>query len=199
MHKLLHKLLDRQAKKLSLSEGFSLLEMVVVLAIIGILVAIQLPNVIGNTDKAKLIAAQSQISNAITECATSKTNGASELELRFSSLKFPDNVPSMLSNPNGYQWDSQPGRGCSYMRLNPVGSEGLPALNQGFPLLMAKLASGGRIIKVADFCRPVGTLDFTKECKSWDSSFNATTYRTGRDTSDPNWAIKSAPPEVPPQ
>lgn len=98
-------------------EGFSLLEMVVVLAIIGILVAIQLPNVIGNTDKAKFVAAQTQISNAVTECATAKTNGASEIELTFRSAKFLDQVPSMGTDPNGYKWDNAASRGvplCAY-------------------------------------------------------------------------------------
>ena len=111
--------------------GFSLLEMVVVLAIIGILVAIQLPNVIGNTDKAKFVAAQTQISNAVTECATAKTNGASEVELTFRSSKFLDQVPSMGTDPNGYRWDNAAPRGCTFMRLLPVDSEGNNAFNLG--------------------------------------------------------------------
>ena len=169
--------------------GFSLLEMVVVLAIIGILVAIQLPNVIGNTDKAKFIAAQTRISNAISECATSKTNGASELELSFRSDKFIDLVPSMSVNPEGYRWDIRPPLGCSYMRLIPTNSSGENAMNLGYPILMAKLASGGRIIKVADLCRPLGTLDFTKDCSRWDpTNTEDTDYRTGRDLTDRDWA-----------
>ena len=175
--------------------GFSLLEMVVVLAIIGILVAIQLPNVIGNTDKAKFVAAQTQISNAVTECATAKTNGASELELTFASPKFLDKVPSMGTNPNGYKWDDIGSRGCTFMRLLPVNSEGENVLNYGWPVLMAKLAAGGRIVKVADYCRPYGTLDFSKECKRWDSSMDLVTYRTRRNLSDPNWVLQEPAPD----
>lgn len=197
MH-LMHKLLARQIKKLSQSEGFSLLEMVVVLAIIGILVAIQLPNVIGNTDKAKLIAAQTMISNAIAECATAKTNGAVERDLQYKSPKFADLVPSMLSNPSGFKWDSRPNAGCANMRLDPVYSDGTNASRQGFPRLMAKIAAGGRIIKVADQCKPRGTLDFTKECKAWDPTMSTTTYRTGRNLSDPNWPIKIPQPQPTP-
>jgi len=86
--------------------------MVVVLAIIGILVAIQLPNIIGNTDKAKLIAAQATSSSAITECATAKTNGATEDELYYSNPSFVDLVPSMFANPSGYKWSNESWKGC---------------------------------------------------------------------------------------
>jgi prepilin-type N-terminal cleavage/methylation domain-containing protein len=173
-----------------LQAGFSLLEMVVVLAIIGILVAIQLPNVIGNTDKAKFVAAQTQISNAVTECATAKTSGATETELTFRSPKFLDNVPSMVSDPTGYRWVSGNTMGCGYMLLQPVDSEGADSNNQGWPRLYAKLAAGGRIVKAADMCKPFGTLDFTKECKRWDPSLDMQTYRTGRNLRDPNWALQ---------
>jgi prepilin-type N-terminal cleavage/methylation domain-containing protein len=174
------------------SEGFSLLEMVVVLAIIGILVAIQLPNVIGNTDKAKFIAAQTRISNAVTECATAKINGASELELSFRSDKFVDHVPSMENDPDGYSWDNRRLMGCSSMRLSPTDSDGNAVRNQGYPILMAKLVAGGRIIKVADYCRPFVTLDFTKDCNRWDPTNTVdTNYRTGRDLSTANWDRKA--------
>ena len=191
---LYHLLLSAQRRRrlLSESDGFSLLEMVVVLAIIGILVAIQLPNVIGNTDKAKFIAAQTRISNAISECATSKTSGASERELMYSSNKFVDLVPSMEIDPEGYTWDRLGSRGCQWMRLFPTDSDGKMAVNQGYPILMAKLASGGRIVKVADNCRPLGTLDFTKDCSRWDPTNTAeSNYRTGRDLATPNWSRAS--------
>ena len=191
---LYHLLLSAQGRRrlLSESDGFSLLEMVVVLAIIGILVAIQLPNVIGNTDKAKFIAAQTRISNAISECATSKTNGASERELMYMSEKFVDLVPSMEADPEGYTWDRAPNRGCSFMRLFPTDSDGNNAFSQGYPILMAKLASGGRIVKAADLCRPLGTLDFSKDCARWDPTNTAeNSYRTGRDLATPNWSRKS--------
>jgi prepilin-type N-terminal cleavage/methylation domain-containing protein len=179
--------------------AFSLLEMVVVLAIIGILVAIQLPNVIGNTDKAKFVSAQTQISNAITECATAKTNGASELELLYRSTKFAEHVPSMQTNPNGYKWDNRPFRGCTHMSLIPVDSEGNAikrSAGAGFPKLHAKIASGGRIIKAAEACAPVGSLDFSKECKQWDYTLDIpNNYSTERDLNDPNWALK--PTETP--
>ena len=175
------------------SDGFSLLEMVVVLSIIGILVSIQLPNVIGNTDKAKFIAAQTRISNAITECATAKTNGSSESELRFSNSDFLDLVPSMERSPDGYIWDSGPSSGCAYMRLIPISSNGDRAYLQGFPVLMAKLAPGGRILKVADWCRPYGSLDFTADCHRWDpTNTEDTKYRTGRDLDTDTWRRKDS-------
>ena len=179
----------------SVEGGFSLLEMVVVLAIIGILVAIQLPNVIGNTDKAKFVAAQTQISNAVTECATAKTNGASEAELVYRSAKFLDAVPSMATDPSGYQWARSASFGCSYMMIQPIDSDGNRANNLGWPILYAKIASGGRIVKAADLCRPYGSLDFTKECKRWDHSMDDTTFRTNRNLRDPNWALNEPEPD----
>ena len=171
--------------------GFSLLEIVVVLAIMGILVAIQLPNVIGNTDKAKFIAAQARLSNAITECATAKSNGATELELIFVNPKFLDIVPSMEVSPEGYKWDSADGRGCNYMSLLPVDSDGNYAINNGYPILMAKLAPGGRIVKVAHACQPYLSLDFTRECNRWDpTNTAATNYLTGRNLESSTWERK---------
>lgn len=178
------------------SDGFSLLEMVVVLAIIGILVSIQLPNVIGNTDRAKFIAAQTRISNAISECATAKTNGSTERQLRFSNPGFIDLVPSMSGNPDGYVWESNQWRGCFHMTLAPVDSDGNRAYRQGYPVLLAKLAPGGRIVKAADLCQPLGTIDFTKDCNRWDpTNTSETGYRTGRDLSDPNWARRASTDE----
>ena len=178
---------NRRHQKLSGSGGFSLLEMVVVLAIIGILVAIQLPNVIGNTDKAKFIAAQTKIANAITECATAKVNGASEKELNPKrNPNFYDLVPSLESSPSGFSFTGT----CSTMVLMPVDSEGNEARKQGFPYLYARMVPGGRIIKVADYCIPYGSLDFTEECIAWDPTIDRTTWRTGRDFKDDNWSRK---------
>lgn len=44
-------------------DGFNMLEMVIVIAIIGIIIALVGPNVVKNLDKAKTTAAQSQIKN----------------------------------------------------------------------------------------------------------------------------------------
>jgi prepilin-type N-terminal cleavage/methylation domain-containing protein len=179
--------------------AFSLLEMVVVLAIIGILVAIQLPNVIGNTDKAKFVSAQTQISNAITECATAKTSGASEQELTYRSPKFAELIPSMQTHPIGYKWDQRKHLGCIHMSLLPVDSEGnVIKKAAGLPKLHAKIASGGRIIKAAEACAPAGSLDFTEECEQWDYTAKIdNNYSTRRDLKDPNWTIKSTETPVP--
>jgi len=182
----------RTFRRASGDSGFSLLEMVVVVAILGILVAVQLPNVLGHIEKAKLTAAQAQISNAITECATAKINGVSERELSYVSPAMMDLVPALYNDPPGYKWERIPAarRGCFDMRLKPVDRNGKLKRNEGYPMLMAKIASGGRIIKVADWCRPFKTIDFTKECMAWDPTMNSGSYRTTRNLKDPNWVRK---------
>jgi len=55
---------------------------------------------------------------------------------------------------------------------------------------MAKIASGGRIVKVAELCRPFKTLNFLKECKSWDPTITEPQGRTQRDLKHPDWPVK---------
>jgi len=186
----------RTFRRASGDSGFSLLEMVVVVAILGILVAVQLPNVLGNVEKAKVTGAQAQISNAITECATAKVNGVSERELSYRNPAFIDIAPALYSDPPGYMWERTPqgSRGCFYMKLVPVDKNGTIRRNQGYPVLMAKIASGGRIVKVADFCKKFKTLDFMKECASWDPTITKPQGRTQRDLRHPEWALKVVTP-----
>jgi len=186
----------RTFRRASGDSGFSLLEMVVVVAILGILVAVQLPNVLGNVEKAKVTGAQAQIGNAITECATAKINGVSEKELSYRNPAFIDIVPALHSDPPGYKWERTPAgaRGCFYMKLVPVDKNGTIKRNQGYPVLMAKIASGGRIVKVAEFCKKFKTLDFMKECESWDPTITKPQGRTRRDLRHPDWPFKVGTP-----
>lgn len=183
----------------SCEEGFSLLEMVVVLAILGILVSIQLPNVLGNSERAKVISAQAKISSVLTECALARQEGYTELELnpsakqvsRGQAVTFFDLIPSADTAPSGYKWVSI---GCSEMSLFPVDSNGtiVPGKSPtGFPRLYAKISSRGRLVKVADVCQPVGSIDSTSQCIAWDSSIDRVTWRTGRDLSSDDWSRRS--------
>ncbi len=187
---LLHQLLQRRQRP---AQGFSLLEMVVVLAVIGILISIQLPNILGNTDKARFVGAQARLTAAISECITARNNGVPETELRVSrGSRFYELVPSLEQAPEGFTWQFGTS-GCYRMRLTPVNQDGVKAVrdgvalttamravNQGIPILQAMMLPGGRVVKIADACRRVGSLDFTADCAQWDPTINRQTWRSGR-------------------
>lgn len=99
-------------------------------------------------------------------------------------------VPSIYTSVKGYAWNKSPGAGCIFMELKPVDKKGESAIGLGYPILLAKLAPGGRIIKAAIACAPVLTLDFTHECLSWDSTLDPKTFTSRRDFSDPMWPGK---------
>ncbi|ERS86824.1 secretion system protein G [Marinobacter sp. EVN1] len=53
----------KQPKALARSKGFTLIEIMVVMVILGLLVAIVAPNIMGRSDQAKVTVAETQISN----------------------------------------------------------------------------------------------------------------------------------------
>ena len=55
--------IENQCKRKSNEAGYSLLEILVVLAIIGTLITLVAPRLLGNVDKSKVIAAQAQVRN----------------------------------------------------------------------------------------------------------------------------------------
>jgi len=55
--------------------GFSLIELVVVIAVLAVLVAIALPNFLGVSDDASVRSAQQAVINALKECQAAKARG----------------------------------------------------------------------------------------------------------------------------
>lgn len=158
--------------------GFSLLELVVVVAILGILTAVSLPALLGNTERARMASAKVALQNAITECAVAKQDGRSEQELTFvgattstgkPGLMTADVIPSLFARPDGFRFDESKG-GCSGMYLMPIGKDGNVAMREGYPILQAKLAARGRVVKAFQFCQATATVDLESDCNSWDST-----------------------------
>ena len=154
-----------------LVQAFSLLELVIVVAILGILTSVSLPALLGNTERAKIVAAKVAIQNAISECVVARNNGYSQLDLTFKDAGgslTADVVPSLFSKPQGYYFDESLG-GCHAMYLLPDVGSGAGDAGTGFPILQAKIAGGGRVIKAFRFCQKTSSVDLESECLSWDS------------------------------
>lgn len=69
-------LLKRLGKKQNaLQKGFTLVELMVVIIIVGILGAVAMPNFLGAADRAKVAAANSAVSSVITACEVAIASG----------------------------------------------------------------------------------------------------------------------------
>lgn len=70
--------------------GFSLIELVVVIAVLAVLVAIALPNFLGVTDDAASRSAQQAVVNAVKECQASKARGETDINNAFGTPTLND-------------------------------------------------------------------------------------------------------------
>ena len=71
-------LLKRKKARNKLEKGFTLVELMIVIVIVGVLSAVALPNFLGQTNKAKGTEARSQISSIVKGAAASYLEGGDD-------------------------------------------------------------------------------------------------------------------------
>ena len=103
--------------------GFSLIELVVVVAVLAILSAIAIPAFTSINDKARASAAANTLATLVKECAVKHANGASGTGLNYNALRL-DGYADLTSA-------ACPTTGTLTFSVSPANSE-LPAFTYNF-------------------------------------------------------------------
>jgi len=148
-------------------EGFSLIELVVVIAVLAVLTAIALPNFLGVSDDAAARSAQQAAITAFKECQVHKARGKSNATPipKFESLTLGDFV--IANNTSGTPTAATPAAQGSGTTLNCFDANGATLNIWASPKLSGKF--------------PTYTVknDGTKTCLSGASATYAKTWDTG--------------------
>ena len=94
-------LLNRKRGRNLLEKGFTLVELMIVIVIVGVLSAVALPNFLSQTNKAKGTEARSQLSSIIKGASASYLEGGDiKIEADITAGKAADNECTLWGSPN---------------------------------------------------------------------------------------------------
>lgn len=121
---------DALGKRKSKNQGFSLIELVVVIAVLAILIAIALPNFLGVQRDAKISSAKNTLTNIIKECAVKESRG-NPPSFGGGNPPAAGTIQTAFTDLNGYSISrsaSIPTTGAyAVAAANPNGPTGIPA------------------------------------------------------------------------
>ena len=133
-------LLNRKKDRNLLEKGFTLVELMIVIVIVGILSAVALPNFLSQTGKAKLTEAQGKVSAAFKQAQSIWVEQGDFDNVTCADLGFTD--ASSTSTPdyteNEWRYTCTPGGGDSnsagttYLEMTATGTD--PGKNKGLGL-----------------------------------------------------------------
>ncbi len=137
-------------------EGFTLIELMVVLLIIAILLAIAIPTFLGVTNSANDRAAQSNLTNALTEIKAMYQGGQT-----YNSGTLP--AASLTSSAPEFSWN-QGTSGCTLTSSTMCLSEypvDVVTANDGYGVILADRSKTGTCWYVVDLEQPPSSTAFT--------------------------------------
>jgi type IV pilus assembly protein PilA len=120
-------------------EGFTLIELMVVVLIIAILIAIAIPTFLGARQRAQDRAAQSDLRNGLT----------AEKTVYVDNQAYDANTANMVAIESSLNWNDTKGTGVNVLNVT-VGDSATPTVVTGAVVCVSEKSKSGQIFRLVD-------------------------------------------------